>query len=73
MKSSLSAVLCRMARRATAHLALAQDYDKVLRSRNRVLKQAEGGGLPSSQLDGLLEVSSPLLARAFRGTDRRRA
>lgn len=24
-------------------------------------------------LDGLLEVSSPLLARAFRGTDRRRA
>lgn len=26
-----------------------------------------------SDLDGLLEVSSPLLARAFRGTDRRRS
>ncbi len=27
----------------------------------------------NDDLDGLLEVSSPLLARAFRGTDRRRA
>jgi hypothetical protein len=27
----------------------------------------------ANDLDGLLEVSSPLLARAFRGTDRPRA
>ncbi len=47
---------------APAHLALAQDYDKVLRSRNRVLKQAEGGGLPRSQVEGLLEVYDVQLA-----------
>ena len=38
---------------------------------------APGSWAPSfderSDLDGLLEVSSPLLARAFRGTDRRRS
>ena len=42
------------------YLALAQDYDKVLRQRNAVLRQAEG--LPRARTDALLAVYDEQLA-----------
>ena len=44
-------------------LALASDYDKVLRTRNSVLKQAGQGALPGKQVEELLGVYDAQLAQ----------
>lgn len=48
---------------APGYLATATDYDKVLRTRNSVLKQAGQGSLPGRQVDELLEVYDAQLAQ----------
>jgi DNA replication and repair protein RecF len=45
------------------YLAMASDYDKVLRTRNSVLKQAGQGSLGGRQVDELLEVYDAQLAQ----------
>ena len=44
------------------YLSVASDYEKVLRTRNSVLKRAEKGGVPPKQLDDLLAVYDEQLA-----------
>jgi DNA replication and repair protein RecF len=46
-----------------AYLAVASDYDKVLRTRNSVLRQAGQGTLVGRQVDELLDIYDEQLAR----------
>jgi DNA replication and repair protein RecF len=48
------------------YLQLAQDYDKVLRQRNTVLRTAADGGLVATRVDELLGVYDTQLARLGR-------
>jgi DNA replication and repair protein RecF len=46
-----------------AYLSIASDYEKVLRTRNSVLRQSGDGRLPSKQIDDLLDVYDVQLAQ----------
>lgn len=49
--------------RRPEHLAVVQDYDRVLRSRNAVLKQAAQERAPRAQVDAMLDVYDAQLGR----------
>jgi DNA replication and repair protein RecF len=49
--------------RDPAHLGVVQDFDKVLKTRNTVLRNAAAGTMPRGQVDALLDVYDQQLAR----------
>jgi DNA replication and repair protein RecF len=46
-----------------SYLGIAQDYERVLKTRNTVLRKAAEGGMPARQLDELLAVYDEQLAK----------